>query len=88
MTPAQRDLARHALGLTGRQQTSYRNSFVAGPNHDDFAIWQQMVTQGLATRRDAKSLPFGGNHLYRLTPAGARAALLPGEALDPEDFPA
>lgn len=87
LTPAQRDLARHALGLPNDRKRSYRNSFVAGAGHSDYADWQAMVDAGLATKRDGSTVPFGGDDLFRLTPRGAVAALDPGEQLDPEDFP-
>jgi hypothetical protein len=87
VTPAQRELARHALGLPNDRRRSYRNSFVAGANHPDLPDWSAMVGQGLATKRDGSALPFGGDHLFHLTPKGAAAALTLGESLDPEDFP-
>jgi hypothetical protein len=86
VTPFERDLARHALGLDGRRTMSYRNRFVAGPSHDDHPAWLEMVRAGLAVRRDGAKLPFGGDDLFHLTPDGAHAALMPGETLDPEDF--
>ncbi len=86
MTPAQIELARHALGLNGKARCSYRNHFVAGPYHSDFLEWSHMVEAGDATRREAPK-GFGGDDLFRLTRAGAGKALLPSEHLDPEDFP-
>lgn len=86
MTPYQRELARHALGLRNGRTTSYRNHFVAGPGHDDHPHWMEMVRAGLATRRDGGKLLFGGDDLFHLTRDGAHAALMPGETLDPEDF--
>ncbi len=88
MTPHQIDLARHALGLNGRGRRSYRNHFVAGLGHTDYADWQAMVAEGVAIRIDGKRLSFGGDDMFKLTRAGAEAALLPGESLDSEDFPA
>jgi len=86
MTPRQIALARHALGLTASCLITRRNHFVAGPGHDDFADWQAMVAAGQATRRENKHLP-PGDVLFRLTRAGAEAALLPGDILNPEDWP-
>lgn len=87
MTRGQIQLARHALGLPNRWRTSYRNHFVAGPGHADYAGWCAMVAAGLARRRQGSPLT-GGNAVFRLTRAGAAKALLPGESLDSEDFPA
>lgn len=83
ISPEERDLARHALGLRGRRRVSYRNHFVC----DTDPTWEGLVARGLATvRRSVEAC--GGMHTYRLTRAGAEAALAPGERLDPEDFPA
>jgi hypothetical protein len=87
MTPAQIGLARHALGLDGRREVSYRNHFVTGPETADHATWTTMVLSGAARRRNGSELT-GGDDLFWLTPQGAQAALLPGERLDPEAFPA
>lgn len=86
MTPRQRELARHALGLPNKMRMSYRNRFVAGEGHDDYADWLQMVTDGNATMRDGKTLPYGGDSIFWLTETGAKQALNPREKLDPEDF--
>lgn len=82
MNAHERDLARHALGLPNRRKRSYRNHFVCTTD----PLWERMVGAGIATVR--RSAEAGGMHTYRLTPAGAEAALEPGERLDPEDFPA
>jgi hypothetical protein len=87
MDATQTALARHALGLDGRHKVSYRNRFVTGPGSVDHEPWLAMVGAGLAGKRDGKTLPYGGDDMFWLTPAGARAVLRPGEALDPEDFP-
>lgn len=79
-------LARHALGLDGRHKVTYRNHFVTGPGSVDYAPWLAMVESGDAIRRPGSELT-GGDDLFTLTLKGARAALLPGESLDPEDFP-
>lgn len=87
MTPEQKELARHALGLPNGRRQSYRNRFVAGPGHSDYAAWMAMVADGNAMRRDGKSLPFGGDDAFWLTRKGAEAALERREKLDPEDSP-
>jgi hypothetical protein len=87
MTPRQIELARHALGLTKPGiKCSYRKHFCAGPGHADYDEWVKMVADGNAVQR--KNIEhFGGDDLFHLTPAGAMAALRPGESLDHEDFP-
>jgi hypothetical protein len=87
MTPRQRELARHALGLPNKNRTSYRNQFCAGDGHQDAADWEAMVAAGFASKRDGATIPFGGDHLFYLTDDGARMALEPREYLDSEDFP-
>lgn len=87
MTLRHKELARHALGLPNKMGMSFRNRFVAGEGHDDYADWMQMVANGNAGRRAGLSLPFGGDDLFWLTEEGARFALNKGERLDPEDFP-
>ncbi|MDE5451293.1 hypothetical protein GWE18_00180 [Bradyrhizobium sp. CSA112] len=84
MTPSQRKMARHALGLDGERKRSYRNRYFTSidtPSEDE---WNDMCRRGLAEREKG-----GGKmvHFY-LTDEGANAALDPGEILDPEDFPA
>lgn len=84
--PGATELARHALGLVDGRKASYRNRFVCGPDHSDFAEWERMVSIGDAERHDMRHI-FGGDYLFMLTIKGAQAVLRPGETLDPEDFP-
>lgn len=86
MTPQQRDLARHALGLDGRRKQTYRNHFVTGPGCTVHENWMALVDAGLAWRRSGSALT-GGDDLFGLTLKGAQAALGPGETLCAEDFP-
>ncbi len=86
LDPEMLPLARHALGLPNKSNTSYRNSFVTGPGGSAHRVWIRMVDAGLATRRQGIEA-FGGDDLFWLTKAGAVAALADGEKLDPEDFP-
>lgn len=86
MTPVQRNLARHAIGLDGRHKQTWRNHFVTGEGSTDYPHWVAMVEAGLATRRKGSVLT-GGDDLFRLTRAGAEMALNRGETLDPETFP-
>ncbi|MER9056481.1 hypothetical protein [Mesorhizobium sp. M0910] len=87
MTPVQRDLARHAIGLDGRHKQSFRNHFVTGEGSADHPHWLAMVESGHATRRRCSILT-GGDDLFRLTRAGAELVLDPGESLNPDAFPA
>lgn len=84
MTPNQRQLARHALGLSRVHKRSYRNRFHSAVGTPDHAEWRAIVDQGFAIR-----YPWNTRYgdLFTLTRTGAEAALDPGESLDPEDFP-
>ncbi|MET3925582.1 hypothetical protein [Devosia sp. 2618] len=84
MSPEQVELARHALGLPNRSNKSYRNRFVTA---EDDPNWCEMVRNGEARMRSAKTLPFDGDALFWLTIKGATAALKGRETLCPEDFP-
>lgn len=81
MTPAQRALARHALGLPNAGRRSYRNRFLTGGESPD---WRALEAAGHAESGKADEL---GRTWFWLTRAGAEAALEPGERLCPEDFP-
>lgn len=84
MTPRQRQLARHALGLPNARRRSYRNRFCAAyvPG-GDFDEWAALDRAGLARLINAQDRLA----TFHLTLAGARAALDPGESLCAEDFP-
>lgn len=85
MTPKQKRVARHALGLRDGQKRSYRNRFVTSAGGDHYDVLMRMVRDGNATRE-----LFGAGDdkwLFALTPIGAKAALEADETLDPEDFP-
>jgi len=87
LTPAQVKLARHALGLGDGRKASYRNRFAASPGTPDHAEWMRMYRKGAANYRSARAVG-GSLDLFWLTTDCAEAVLLPGETLDPEDFPA
>lgn len=82
MTPSQRNMARHALGLDGERKRSYRNRFVAALGGSIENEWNDLCRCGLAERGRDCAATVG----FCLTGAGAREALDPGEILDPEDF--
>jgi len=81
---AQRELARHALGLPSKFNRSYRNRFYAHVDGKDHAIWMDMVDSGLARRSRAPAPDFVW---FWLTPKGAELALNAREKLCREDFP-
>lgn len=80
-----KELARHALGLDGRHDTSYRNHFVVGKGCPDYGAWMEMVAAGDATRTDGAKLHYGGDDMFNLTRVGAEKALNAGEHLE-DDF--
>lgn len=85
MTPAQRELARHALGLPNPMRKSYRNRYFAPANGECAEQWKGMVTAGEAeggTPGRQTAILF-----FCLTFEGAKLALKPGEHLCFEDFP-
>jgi hypothetical protein len=83
MTPEQRKLARHALGLPNKYRRSYRNRYFAAPGSAAASAWADLVARGAAAREGGDK----PNIFFYLTHSGALAALDPGERLDPEDFP-
>lgn len=85
MTPRQIELARHALGLPNKMRKSCRNGFLAVAGTVHRRHWCDMVMAGHAGRCPANDEQL--SDIFRLTYAGACAALLPGEMLNPEDFP-
>lgn len=85
MTPRQKELARHALGLKDGRKKSYRNRFFAGQGHPDYDDWIGLVRAGHAIKHSRR--PVNGDFLFTLTTAGAQAVLEPAETLCPEDFP-
>ena len=86
MTPDQRLLARHALGLPNDRRQSYRNRYYTSPGHPMRGAWQALADAGMATitkgQGDGRRLD-----LFALTRFGALQALDKGERLDMEDFP-
>lgn len=84
MTPRQKELARHALGLPNKARKSYRNRFLANPAGSDWQTWSEMVDAGHAEHYPTEGKPFD---LFCLTRAGAERALEGKETLCGEDFP-
>ena len=65
-TKKERDIMRHALGITGGG-SSYRNYFCTGPGSSDYDACQELVAKGLMTVRKH---PFCADNLYYVTDAG------------------
>lgn len=88
MTPKQKKLARHALGLDNpaARKRSYRNRYIVGTGGGGYSVWMRMVRDGLAIR-ERHGAHSNDRWLFSLTAAGAKAALEDGESLCPEDFP-
>ena len=83
MTKEQTSLARHALGLPNRKNTSYRNHFCIGAGGDSYTEWEAMVAQGDAVKRTGPH--WGGDDMFYLTLKGALAAREPREHISRED---
>jgi hypothetical protein len=81
-TPRQRELARHALGLTDGNRRSYRNRFYAPPKSENWWEWSALVDRGLAVFDPGDRMD-----LFTLTRTAAETVLERGESLDLEDFP-
>ena len=77
MTPRQRKIARHALGLPTTRMMSYRNHYVANydPDNGYLVDWLKMEEAGQAV----VSVPRNGMCRCWLTRAGANTALESGE---------
>ncbi len=83
MTAKQRELARHALGLPNRTNTTYRNHFCIGKGGDGYKEWEDLVSQGMAVKAEAG--PEWVGDFFYLTLKGAQAVLLGKEHLSRED---
>ncbi len=83
MTEQQRQLARHALGLPNKNNTTYRNHYCTGSGDDGHAEWEDLVSCGLAIKRTSDL--WGGDDMFHLTLAGALLARDPKEHLSRED---
>lgn len=81
LSPDERALARHALGLPNANNRSYRNRFAALPGSEPWHWWNGMCERGLAYMNRGSNLDYFG-----LTEAAATLALELGETLDEEDF--
>lgn len=84
LTPRERELARHALGLPNEKRRSYRNRYYVGADTPTGRQWCELVARDLAILVRAPKVLCDHFHLTR---AGAEAVLEAGETLDEEDFP-
>ena len=84
MTPEQKNLARHALGLPNKNKCTFRNRFYSSKDNPE---WSGMVEAGEAKVAPVKSDMIADYAVFWLTRIGAVRALEPGERLDREDFP-
>lgn len=83
MNQAQRELARHALGLPNRDRQSFRNRYVAPQASTAHRALRDMEAAG-----EAEFVGTSGAGLwFTITRKGAEEALDPSETLCPEDFP-
>lgn len=91
MTPEQKKLARHALGLPNNNKRSYRNRFLANNTTPACQVWMEMEQNGEAESSPDVSVKNPdappARTWFFLTRRGAEAALNRGESLCPEDFP-
>lgn len=91
MTPRQKELARHALGLDQpfAKGKSYRNRFFITRNGPDWDDWRKMEIVGHAKKTQMKKAKDGrpAEYLFEMTRSGALLALNEGEWLCKEDFP-
>jgi hypothetical protein len=83
MTSEQRKLARHALGLPNKLNTSYRNHYCIGRGGDGYEEWEAMVAAGEAVRRTGPH--WGGDDMFHLTLKGGLAARDAKEHLSREE---
>lgn len=80
MTERQRQIARHMLFGSSASKRSFRNFYVADAKHVNFPTLVEMERAGFVSSDRGRCCWF-------LTRAAAESVLLPGESLDPEDFP-
>jgi hypothetical protein len=83
MTDKQIQLARHALGLPNKKNTSYRNRYCIGVGCDGYEEWEAMVAQGDAIKRTGPL--WGGDDMFHLTLKGALAVREPKEHISRDD---
>ena len=83
MTAKQIEMARHALGLPNKKNTTYRNHFCIPPGSEGYEDWEQLVADGMAVKAIGGA-GWSGDFFY-LTLTGAKAVLQTKEHLSRED---
>lgn len=81
LTPKETNMLRHALGLTGRNKITYRNTYYAAGWDAD--VWDGLVARGLAI--EDKDGGTSLSRLFRATRAGFEAVKRNGEKLGPDE---
>ena len=71
-TTRQRDILRHALGLT-RGDKPYRRHFVTGPGSKDWDDCIALTEAGLMVDMGDRGGLYGGDHIFLVTECGANA---------------
>jgi len=82
MTRAELILARCSLGLPNARRTGYAQPFYASCGDEYETIWRALALRGHADFLTSVN----GVFVYRLTRAGALAAMKPSETLDARSF--
>ncbi|UXY14777.1 hypothetical protein N8I74_15850 [Chitiniphilus purpureus] len=70
VTPYQLNLLHHTLGLRPDRREPYRNHFVAGPEHDDLADLEALVSVGLMARSPTPKFCNPTDMVFHVTEAG------------------
>jgi hypothetical protein len=83
MTDKQIQIARNALGLPNKKNTSYRNRYCIGVGGDGYEEWEAIVSQGDAIKRTGPL--WGGDDMLHLTLKGALSVREPKEHISRED---
>lgn len=81
LRPKETKLLREALGLTGRNKITYRNSYYAAGW--DAEVWEGLIERGLAV--EDKDGATGLSRLFRATRAGFEAVKRNKEKLGPDE---
>lgn len=82
MSEKQLQMARHALGLPNKKNTSNRNHYCIGVGGEGHTEWMDLVASGMAIRRTGPL--WGGDDMFYLTLRGALMARGPKEHISRE----
>lgn len=81
LTPKETNMLRHALGLTGRNKITYRNTYYAAGW--DAEVWDGLISRGFAIEDKDSATPL--TRCFRATRAGFAAVQRKGEKLGPDE---